>query len=312
MADPVVEAIGVSYTYEDGTPALRDLNLSIARGERVAILGPNGAGKSTLLHILAGLRPAGSGTVRVLGRELGRRGAEALRGKVGILFQDPDDQLIMPRVWDDIAFGPLNQGLPAEKVRGAVERAIERTGLRGYENRVPQKLSLGEKKRVAIAGLLAMNPELLLLDEPTATLDPRSRRELIDLINGLNKYGCTIVTASHDVAAVAELADRAYVLNKRVVGEGSLREIFLDEALLQRNNLDIPEVTRLFRVLRAFGYDCPNLPLSMEHAMEELSRAIEAGGGHIHLLIHEHTPEELERLKKSGILLGGSRHRHPD
>lgn len=307
----VVEALRVSYSYDDGTRALHEVSLSVERGERVGIVGPNGAGKSTLLHVLAGLRPVASGRVLLFGEELTRKSAGELRRRIGLLFQDPDDQLIMPRVWDDVAFGPINLGLGEREVRRRVRGALERAGLAGYEDRVPHHLSLGEKKRVAIAGLLAMKPEILLLDEPTANLDPRNRRELIGAVNRLHRRGCTVLTASHDMAAVAELADRVYVLNGRVVKEGTTREVFLDEACLQSNNLDVPDIARLFRALRCFGYDCSSLPLSMDQAVEELTRAMEAGGGHVHLHRHEHTPEELETLRRSGLLLRGADHRHP-
>jgi len=306
-----MDADNISFSYEDGTAALTDISLSIARGERIAILGPNGAGKSTLLHVLAGLKPTTSGTVRLFGKTLNKKNVAGMRGRLGILFQDPDDQIFMPRVWDDVAFGPINLGLNAKEVERTVEGALRRTGLSGYGDRVPHHLSYGEKKRVALAGVLAMRPEILLLDEPTANLDPANRRQFIAIINELNRKGCTIVTASHDMGAIPELADRVFVINRKNVMDGTVREIFLDEPLLSRNNLEIPEIARLFRVLSCFGYDCEDLPLSMEEAVSELTKKMEAGGGHVHLHVHSHTPEELEKLKSTRIRLKGGNHQHP-
>jgi cobalt/nickel transport system ATP-binding protein len=308
----VMDATKASFSYEDGTAALTDISLSVERGERVAILGPNGAGKSTLLQVLAGLKPVSSGTVRLFGQVLTKKSVAALRGRVGILFQDPDDQIFMPKVWDDVAFGPINQGLGAKAVEKRVQKALSMTGLAGYGDRVPHHLSYGEKKRVALAGVLAMRPEVLLLDEPTANLDPRNREELIAVINDLNRHGCTIITASHDMDAISELADRVYVINKRMVKEGAVRDIFLDPALLRSNNLDVPEIAKLFRVLRCFGYDCEDLPLSVDQAVDELTRKMEASGGHVHLHIHSHTPEELEKLKSTRLHLKGRDHQHPE
>ncbi|MBM4249555.1 MAG: ATP-binding cassette domain-containing protein [Euryarchaeota archaeon] len=287
-AASVIDAEGLSYTYDDGTVALRDITLSVRKGERVAVVGPNGAGKSTLLHILAGLRPAGRGTLRLFGEQLSRRNERDLRARLGVLFQDPDDQVFMPRVWDDVAFGPVNLGLDARTVRRRVRRALEAAGLAGYDDRVPHHLSYGERKRVAFAGVLAMEPEVLLLDEPTANLDPRNRRDLLKMVNALNKDGTTVVTATHDMGAIAELADRVYVLDGTIVRQGTVREIFMDPQLLEARNLEIPEITKLFHLLGAFGYDPGELPLSVDQAIEQLERTMEEGGGHVHLHLHRH------------------------
>ena len=261
---------------------------------------------------MAGLKPAGSGSVRLFGETLCKKNGDLLRKRLGILFQDPDDQIFMPRVWDDVAFGPINQGLGADEVGRRVRNALKDAGLAGYDDRVPHHLSYGEKKRVAFAGVLAMRPKIILLDEPTANLDPRNRRALIGLVNRMNRRGATVITATHDMGAVSELADRVYVLNRTILREGPVREIFEDSELLRRNNLDIPEIARLFRVLRVFGYDCSKLPLSVDQAIEELTWTMEQSGGHIHLHYHEHTPEELEKLKEAKIRLEGSDHEHPD
>jgi len=287
-ATGIIDARGLAYSYDDGTAALKDVSLSIEKGERVAVVGPNGAGKSTLLHVLAGLKRPAAGTLRLFGEKLTRKNDSELRARLGMLFQDPDDQIFMPRVWDDVAFGPINRGLDEKQVRRRVGNALEAAGLSGYDERAPHHLSYGEKKRVAFAGVLAMEPEMLLLDEPTANLDPRNRRDLLKMVDRLNKHGTTVVTATHDMGAIAELADRVYVLDRTIVREGTVRQIFMDPALLESHDLEIPEITRLFRLLRYFGYDPQNLPLSVDQAIAELTKTMDAGGGHVHLHLHRH------------------------
>jgi cobalt/nickel transport system ATP-binding protein len=217
---------------------------------------------------------------------------------VGIVFQDPDDQLFMPTLFDDLAFGPINIGLNEEEVRRRVERALLMLGLSGYEGRCPHHLSYGEKKKAALAAVMSMEPRILVLDEPTANLDPRSRAELIGIIKELNeREGITIIVATHDVNAIPALADRVYVLNRTIIAEGTAQKIFSDFELLRANNLGVPEVFKLFEVLRCFGYNCEELPLSIDEAIEHLTNTIEVNGGHIHLHIHEHTHEEVKKLR---------------
>lgn len=288
----------LSYTYPDGTKALEDVNMAVYEGERVAIVGPNGAGKTTFLLHLNGIMRSTEGQVEVFGKS----GDTLKRGdiikEVGIVFQDPDDQLFMPTLFDDIAFGPINLGLKEEEVRESVERALLTLGLSGYEDRCPHHLSYGEKKKASLAAVMSMEPRILVLDEPTANLDPRSRAELISIIKELNeREGITIVIATHDVNAIPELVDRVYVLNKTVIAEGTPQKIFSDVELLKKNNLEVPEVFKLFEVLRCFGYNCEELPLSVEEAVEHLTRTVGINGGHIHLHIHEHTHDEVRKLR---------------
>lgn len=288
----------LSYTYPDGTKALEDVNMAVYEGERVAIVGPNGAGKTTFLLHLNGIMRSTEGQVEVFGKS----GDTLKRGdiikEVGIVFQDPDDQLFMPTLFDDIAFGPINLGLKEEEVRESVERALLTLGLSGYEDRCPHHLSYGEKKKASLAAVMSMEPRILVLDEPTANLDPRSRAELISIIKELNeREGITIVIATHDVNAIPELVDRVYVLNKTVIAEGTPQKIFSDVELLKKNNLEVPEVFKLFEVLRCFGYNCEELPLSVEEAVEHLTRTVGINSGHIHLHIHEHTHDEVRKLR---------------
>lgn len=295
------EAIAVrdlSYTYSDGTRALEDVNMVVYEGERVAIVGPNGAGKTTFLLHLNGILHSTKGQVEVFGRSLDKVKREEIIKDVGIVFQDPDDQLFMPTLFDDLAFGPMNLGLKEEEVRERVKNALLILGLSGYENRCPHHLSYGEKKKASLAAVMSMEPRILVLDEPTANLDPRSRAELVRIIKELNeREGITIVIATHDVNAVPALANQVYVLNKKIIAKGTSQKIFSDVELLRENNLEVPEISKLFKVLQCFGYNCEELPLTIDEAIEHLMRTVEVNGGYIHLHVHEHTHDEVRKLK---------------
>ncbi len=221
----VVELENVSFTYPGGQQALVGVNLRVSAGEKVALVGPNGAGKSTLLLHLNGIL-RGQGKVRIAGMELNERNVRLIRGKVGLVFQDPDDQLFSPTVLDDVAFGPLHMGLPEEEVLARVSWALEQVQMRGYERRSPHHLSLGEKKRVAIATVLSMRPDILALDEPSSGLDPEARQHLLALLKRLPQ---TMLVASHDLGFVRELCTRIVTLNAgRIVDDlpwaGSLQQ----------------------------------------------------------------------------------------
>ena len=288
----------LGYTYPDGTRALENVNMAVYEGEKIAIVGPNGAGKTTFLLHLNGILRGTDGRVEVFGKSVEKEKREDIIKEVGLVFQDPDDQLFMPTLFDDLAFGPMNLGLREDEVRERVKKALFSLGLSEYENRCPHHLSYGEKKKASLAAVMSMEPRILVLDEPTANLDPRSRAELIGIIKELNeREGITIVIATHDVNAIPALADRVYVLNKRIIAEGTLQKIFSDFELLKENNLEVPEVFKLFEVLRCFGYNCEELPLSIDEAIEHLTRTVEVNGGHIHLHIHEHTHDEVRKLK---------------
>ena len=200
MKETAIEMKDIKYVYPDGYTALDSVNLKIVRGERVAILGPNGAGKSTLLMVTNGLFTPSKGRVSVLGTPIDKDNLYRVRMKVGLVFQDPDDQLFCPTLWEDITFGPLNMGLPEEEVTRRAKDALRGVGLEGYEEKPPHHLSVGEKKKAAIAAVLALKPEILILDEPTANLDPKSRTELAKLANSLyEEQKITLITATHDV-----------------------------------------------------------------------------------------------------------------
>lgn len=280
VSELAAEVSRVSYAYPDGFMALQEVNLKAARGERLAILGPNGAGKSTLLMILNGLYAPSSGQVTVLGVPVNDENKSAIRRDVGLVFQDPDDQLFSPTLWEDVCFGPLNMGLPEGEVNDRSAEALDAVGLAGYELKAPHHLSAGEKKRAAIATVLVMHPKILLLDEPTVNLDPRNRLELANLLRNLHKNnGITLITASHDVNFLPAVADRAYVLNKgRVISEGSLRQVFSDLRVMSEASLEPPTIARLFSILaEKRNMRAQGPPLTVEEALSELERHLSSG-----------------------------------
>ena len=243
-ASDQISAVSVNhleFAYPDGRPALRGVDLCIQPGEKVAILGPNGAGKSTLLLHLNGLLHAGSGDVTILGREVregDKRGLQEIRALVGVVFQDPDDQLFSPSVYDDVAFGPIYMGLPSNDVEARVSEALSQVGLEDYGDRMPFHLSGGEKKRAAIATVLSMHPQILALDEPSAGLDPRARRGLIRLLDRLEQ---TILVTTHDMHMVKDIFPRSVIMDGgKVVADAPTQKILADQALLEKHGLEMP------------------------------------------------------------------------
>lgn len=225
------------FAYPDGHVALNGVSLKLCEGDKVALVGPNGAGKSTLmLHLNGILR--GRGDVEIAGMRLTRDNLPVVRSMVGLVFQSPDDQLFSPTVFDDVAFGPLHMGLPEDEVRARVDAALEAVRMSGYRDRLSHHLSVGEKKRIAIATVLSMQPSLLVLDEPSAGLDPRARRTLINL---LRELPITMLVSTHDMAMVKELFPRTVVMDEgRVVADGLTYEILEDESLLTAHGLEKP------------------------------------------------------------------------
>jgi cobalt/nickel transport system ATP-binding protein len=263
----VMKLSDVSYRYPECQNALEDINITLRQGEKVSLVGPNGAGKSTLLHIMAGLYLPTKGKVQIDGIELSKRTAVMTRRKVGLLFQDPDDQIFMPTVWDDVAFGPINMELPEDEVKRRVASAMEKAGIADFGDRVPHRLSIGEKKRVAIAGLLAMSPPTLLLDEPTANLDPQGRRDLINILRSIPQG---FLLATHDLAVAFELTERVIVLKKKVIFDGDFRSLIEDRTVLKEANLELPSFSRLMmRWQESTGSIAPP-PLTVEEALDIL------------------------------------------
>lgn len=235
---PSLEVLGLSYAYPDGHQALRDVDLHVHHGERVALLGPNGAGKTTLLLHLNGIFRPASGLVRVAGLDVTDESLMEVRRRVGLVFQDPDDQLFMPTVGQDVAFGPANFGIEGEELDRRVSEALSAVSMLDASGRAPHHLSYGERRRVAIATVLAMRPEILVLDEPTSNLDPASRRELIDV---LRRLPITQLLVTHDLPFALELCPRAMVMDEgRIVAEAATAEILSDEALMKAHRLELP------------------------------------------------------------------------
>lgn len=238
MSHHLVELSDLSYTYPDTTQALHAVRFRITHGESVALVGANGAGKSTLLMHLNGAVLPQSGAVRIGEVPVTRATLPEIRRSVGMVFQDADDQLFMPTVYEDVAFGPLNLGLPPEEVERRVNDALGRVGAEGLRNRPSHHLSGGEKRNVAIATVLAMRPDVLVMDEPSASLDPLTRRRLIAL---LNSFEHTKIIATHDLDLVLDVCQRTIVMHQgRVTADGPTREIFQDEELLRRSHLEKP------------------------------------------------------------------------
>ena len=244
MGIPVLEVTSLAYAYPDGNQALFGVDLHVHRGERVALLGPNGAGKSTLVLHLNGILGAAArsgtaaGTVSVSGMPVEPTNLAEIRRRVGIVFQDPDDQLFMPTVRDDVAFGPGNLGLTHAEVEARVHEALEAVGMSAYAGRPPHHLSFGQRRRVAVATVLAMRPEILVLDEPSSNLDPASRRELAEILTALD---VTILMVTHDLPYAMQLCERSVVLSGGViVADGPTRELLSNAPLMATHRLELP------------------------------------------------------------------------
>jgi len=267
----IVEIENLYYRYRDGTLALDGLTMAIPRGSKAALLGPNGAGKSTLLLHFNGINTCQQGVVRVDGREVGRD-SRWVRNLVGLVFQDPDDQVFSMTVYDDVAFGPINQGLAHGELSDRVEWALRAVDLWDLRDKAPHHLSFGQKKRVAIAGVLAMDPQIIVLDEPTAYLDPVGQAALLQILEGLHAHGKTIVIATHDVDMTAEWADKLVVIkNGRTLAEGGT-ELLVDEGLIAEAGLRFPVVTQIFRQFPDLAGQLPTTVTGAVAAIRRLCR----------------------------------------
>ncbi|HWH30280.1 MAG TPA: ABC transporter ATP-binding protein [Mycobacteriales bacterium] len=238
MSAPSLEVRGLAFAYPDGHQALFGVDLVVQRGERVAVLGPNGAGKTTLVLHLNGVLSGDAGSVRVAGLPVEKDTLREVRRRVGIVFQDPDDQLFMPTVGEDVAFGPANLGLRGAQLQACVDRALGLVGMREFADRPPAHLSFGQRRRVAVATVLAMEPEILVLDEPSSNLDPASRRELSEILLSLD---VTLLMVTHDLPYALELCPRSVVLDRGVIAaDGGTRDLLCDDDLMRSHRLELP------------------------------------------------------------------------
>ncbi|MCL6634736.1 MAG: ATP-binding cassette domain-containing protein [Peptococcaceae bacterium] len=257
MAQYILEAVGVEFAYPDGTRALKGVSMGIEKGKKVAVLGPNGAGKSTVfLHFNGILRP-GRGRIRFAGKDVRYDHASLmeLRKNVGIVFQDPDTQLFSASVFQEISFGPLNLGLPREQVEKRVREAMAATEITALAKKPTHLLSYGQKKRVSIADILAMEPAVIICDEPTAWLDPGHSRQVLELFERISRQGTTIVMSTHDVDTAFAFADYIFVMNDGcVVGEGAPQDVFQNEALLKAADLEKPWLIDVYQRLKEKGW----------------------------------------------------------
>lgn len=253
----LIETRELCYVYPGNVTALNHINFIAPRNARIAVIGSNGAGKSTLFKHFNGIFKPTSGSILVRGEPITRQNSREIRKFVGIVFQNADDQIFSPTVEQDVAFGPTNLGLDADTIHHRVHEALKVVGIEHLASRVPHHLSGGEKKRVAIAGVIAMEPEVLVLDEPNAGLDPRGVADLNRFINSLSaKYGMTVIFSTHDVALVPEVADYIYVMDKgRIVASGTVDEIFVQPEMLQSVRLDVPVLPKLLKTLKENGVE---------------------------------------------------------
>ena len=246
----VLDVKGVSFSFPDGTEALSEISLRISESERLSIVGPNGAGKSTLLLILAGLRKPTTGSVILDGKNLAGNTNQSRTAGVGMVFQDPDDQIFMPTVEEDVAFGPMNMGLPEIEIDRRVNETLSAVGLEGFGKRSPHHLSVGERKRVAIAGIIAMSPKITLLDEPTSGLDPKGKEDIMRLIESMKG---TTVLVTHDMDLAMEFSSRIILLKRKVLFDGDAATLFGRKDFLESAGLREPKLYRITEALRKRG-----------------------------------------------------------
>lgn len=275
--NPIIELKNLSYKYSSSdSKALENIDLTINAGEKIAILGANGAGKSTLFKHLNGILSPSSGEVAIKGDTISKKTIRKARQTVGIVFQNPDDQVFSPTVEEDVAFGPMNMGLPEDEVEGRIRTSLELVNLKGFEKRAPHHLSGGQKKLVAIAGVLAMCPEVVVLDEPTAGLDPINAAQVMDIIDRMNRdLNMTVVLSTHDVDIIPAFADRICILDHgKILATGTPKEIFRDHDLIQKAHLRMPRIAEVFELLQKEGIDA-QIQIAPADARDEIIRVLD-------------------------------------
>ncbi|PXF52103.1 MAG: energy-coupling factor ABC transporter ATP-binding protein [Candidatus Methanophagaceae archaeon] len=273
-----VNVVDLFYTYPDGTEALKGVNFKVMEGERVAVIGSNGSGKSTLFYHLNGLFSPTKGTVLINEEEITKTNLDKIRMTVGLVFQDPDDQLFAPTVWEDVAFGPRNMGLSKREVAERVNSALNMLHIADLKDKRPDNLSGGQKRLVSIAGVLAMNPEIIVLDEPTSNLDPCTSSAVMHLLVDLSRrMNIALIIATHDVDAVPQYADRIYVMHEgRFVAEGTPEAVFSNASVIRESHLRLPRIARLMEILhKEDRLPLKNpYPLTIRGARNEIMRVI--------------------------------------
>jgi cobalt/nickel transport system ATP-binding protein len=306
----ILEARNVRYSYSDGPEALRGLSTAIEEGKKIALVGPNGAGKSTLMLMFNGILRPTSGEVYFGGQPM-KYDSPSLRNvrrKVGLVFQNPDDQLFAPTVYQDVAFGPVNLGYPKDKVEKYVNYALSYVGLSGFESRPPHHLSGGEKKRVAIAGVLAMEPEVMILDEPTSNLDPAGSEEIMEMLDELNSSGKTMIISTHDVELAYRWSDQILLMEDgKLLHYGPPAEVFADHELVSKARMKPPAVMEIYQELRERGVLDEDRPprniLELTNLLETRAKAgcPKVSPGEIYLYNVDHAdPSEIRSFMDSG------------
>lgn len=276
MAQKILEVKDLYYNYPDGTQAIKGIDFEVEEGQMISILGPNGAGKSTFFLHFNGIIEPTSGEIIIEGKKLeyDKKSLLEARAKVGVVFQNPDDQLFAPTVFEDVAFGPMNMGLPEDEVKRRVEEALDVVGMAEYSQKAPHHLSGGQKKRVAIAGILSMRPKVMVLDEPTSGLDPNGASAIMQLLYDLNSEGMTIIVSTHDVDLVPMYSDNIHVLRKgKILKKGNCREVFSDEQVVKDADLRLPWVGQIFELFDkedGLTFEGNGYPLTVKDAYETL------------------------------------------
>lgn len=276
MSEPILETQDLTFTYPDGTRALKNINMSINKGEKVAVMGANGAGKSTLFSHFNGLSQPTSGIVKINGEEMkyDKKSLLKIRQKVGVVFQNPNDQLFAPTVQEDVAFGPMNLGLDLNEVDKRVEKSLKMVGMEGFEEKPPHHLSGGQQKRVSIAGIIAMNPELMIIDEPTAGLDPQGVDQVLTILNHLNENGMTLLVSSHNVELITEFANKIFIVHDgEIINEGSTNDVFSNHEILKKAHLRPPKASEILHKLQKEGLNVQPNKLTTQEACDEIIKA---------------------------------------
>jgi cobalt/nickel transport system ATP-binding protein len=280
MAETILEVKDLHYNYPDGTQAIKGIDFKVEEGQMISILGPNGAGKSTFFLHFNGIIEPTSGEIIIEGKKLeyDKKSLLEARAKVGVVFQNPDDQLFAPTVFEDVAFGPMNMGLSEDEVKQRVEEALEKVGMAEYSHKAPHHLSGGQKKRVAIAGILAMKPKVMVLDEPTSGLDPNGASAIMQLLYDLNAEGMTIIVSTHDVDLVPMYSDNINVLRKgKILKQGSCREVFSDEQVIEDADLRLPWVGQIFELFDKkdnISFEDNGYPLTVKDAYDSIKNKL--------------------------------------